>query len=96
MKFEPLHHWIKPVSGPLLISGPCGAESFEQVMTTAAQLKTLNKVSLFRAGVWKPRTRPNAFEGMGEEALKWLVEVTDQTNEEIAIATILTMVRRKS
>ncbi len=78
MKFEPLHHWIKPVSGPLLISGPCGAESFEQVMTTAAQLKALNKVSLFRAGVWKPRTRPNAFEGMGEEALKWLVEVKQE------------------
>lgn len=44
-------------------------------MLTARQLKDTNKVSLFRAGIWKPRTRPNAFEGKGEEALKWLQDV---------------------
>ena len=75
MQFDPLHTWLAPLSTPLLIAGPCGAESPEQLMRTAKGLKETNRVSLFRAGVWKPRTRPNAFEGMGEEALKWLVDV---------------------
>lgn len=75
MHFEPLQNWLPAPSGPLIISGPCGAETHEQVMRTAKELKALNKVALFRAGVWKPRTRPNAFEGRGEEALKWLQDV---------------------
>jgi len=79
MKFEPLHKWLPAGSSPLVISGPCGAESLEQLMRTALELKEINKVSLFRAGVWKPRTRPNAFEGRGEEALKWLAEVKKES-----------------
>lgn len=75
MEFDPIESWLKPVSEPLIISGPCGAESLEQVMTTAAGLKATGKVSLFRSGIWKPRTRPNAFEGRGEEALAWLQQV---------------------
>lgn len=75
MQFENLHSWLVPKSLPLLISGPCGAESLEQVMETAKGLHAINKVSLFRAGIWKPRTRPNAFEGRGEEALQWLTQV---------------------
>ncbi|MDI1355267.1 MAG: chorismate mutase [bacterium] len=75
MHFEPLSSWLPAPSEPLIISGPCGAESYEQVMRTARGLKALNRVALFRAGVWKPRTRPNAFEGKGEEALKWLQDV---------------------
>lgn len=78
MHFQPLHTWLPSVAEPLLISGPCGAETREQVLTTAAGLKKTNRVSLFRAGVWKPRTRPNAFEGKGEEALKWLAEVKSE------------------
>lgn len=75
MQFNAIETWLPACATPLLISGPCGAETFEQLMRTAQELKAINKVSLFRAGVWKPRTRPNAFEGRGEEALKWLQEV---------------------
>ncbi len=78
MQFAPLNTWLPSPSQPLVIAGPCGAESLEQVLTTAKQLRELNKIALFRAGVWKPRTRPNAFEGKGEEALKWLQEVKKQ------------------
>jgi chorismate mutase len=56
---------------PYIIAGPCGAESREQIMTMAAALAGM-KVQLMRAGVWKPRTRPGAFEGNGEAALEWL------------------------
>jgi chorismate mutase len=75
MKFEALNTWLPEIASPLLIAGPCGAESLEQVMRTAKELKETGKVSLFRAGIWKPRTRPNAFEGKGEEALLWLSQV---------------------
>lgn len=75
MHFPSIDTWLPAVSGPLLIAGPCGAESPEQLMLTAGQLKATGRVSLFRAGVWKPRTRPNAFEGRGEEALGWLEDV---------------------
>lgn len=59
---------------PMIIAGPCSAETREQLLSTAAALKPAN-LTLFRAGVWKPRTRPGSFEGNGEEALKWLQEV---------------------
>ena len=61
-------------SRPLIISGPCGAETREQVLETARLLSQQN-VQLFRTGVWKPRTRPDSFEGAGEQALEWLQEV---------------------
>jgi chorismate mutase len=62
-----------------IIAGPCGAETREQVLETAKQIAALNKVSVFRTGVWKPRTRPNAFEGAGNIALEWLKEVKATT-----------------
>ena len=58
---------------PFVIAGPCSAETRDQVMETAAALSTM-QVQLFRAGVWKPRTRPGSFEGNGEQALEWLQE----------------------
>jgi chorismate mutase len=67
-------------AGTFLIAGPCGAETEEQVLETAIQIAELNKVSVFRAGVWKPRTRPNAFEGAGSIALEWLKNVKQATN----------------
>src|SRR5688572_19887052 len=85
MRFEKLSSWITPVANPFLIAGPCGAESYEQVRTTAIQLKDTGVVSLFRAGVWKPRTRPNSFEGMGEEALVWLRELKEETGLKMAV-----------
>jgi len=64
---------------PFLISGPCSAETEEQVMSTASELAKIKEVSVFRAGIWKPRTRPNSFEGIGTEGLKWLRNVKQET-----------------
>ena len=64
---------FETMSGPVVVAGPCSAESRYQVMATAAALKSAGIV-LFRAGVWKPRTRPGTFEGIGEPALEWLSE----------------------
>lgn len=59
---------------PLIIAGPCSAETREQMLETAMQLKAGGRTDILRAGIWKPRTRPNSFEGIGEEGLAWLVE----------------------
>lgn len=63
---------------PLVIAGPCSAETEEQVMATATQL-TNKGVKIFRAGIWKPRTKPGGFEGHGEEALPWMQRVKAET-----------------
>lgn len=57
---------------PLIIAGPCSAESEEQLFAVAKGILEGGRIDLFRAGVWKPRTRPNSFEGLGETALPWL------------------------
>ena len=61
----------------MLICGPCSAESEEQVFSTAKQLKELVNPDFFRAGIWKPRTRPGTFEGIGEIGLEWLQKIQD-------------------
>jgi len=66
-----------------LILGPCSAESREQLFITAEALKDL-PISYFRAGIWKPRTRPGHFEGYGQEALAWLLEVKKAYNLPVA------------
>src|SRR5574344_1681190 len=63
---------------PLVISGPCSAETEEQVITTAKALAD-KKVKIFRAGIWKPRTKPGGFEGVGVDGLSWLQEVKQET-----------------
>jgi chorismate mutase len=68
-----------------VIAGPCSAESREQVLQTAAQIADSKKVQAYRAGVWKPRTRPGGFEGMGAKALPWLQEVQTTYNLPVAI-----------
>ena len=75
---------------PLIIAGPCSAESEEQILVTAKALAATGKVDIFRAGVWKPRTKPNTFEGMGEKALPWLVEARKATGLPIAIEVATT------
>ena len=57
---------------PLIISGPCSAETEEQVMATAKGLAATGKVDIMRAGIWKPRTRPGSFEGIGTKGLPWI------------------------
>ena len=79
LKIKKIEEWPLYKGRPLTISGPCSAESEEQVMDTARQLANLNRVDIFRAGIWKPRTRPNAFEGVGREGLKWLRDVKRET-----------------
>lgn len=68
---------------PFIIAGPCSAETEEQVLVTARELAS-NGIRIFRAGVWKPRTKPGGFEGMGETALPWLRKVKDSTGMLIA------------
>ena len=63
---------------PLVIAGPCSAETEEQVVQTAQALAEKG-CHIFRAGVWKPRTKPGGFEGVGEKALKWLQRVKKET-----------------
>ncbi len=78
-----LTEWINPFKRPLIISGPCSAESPEQLLNVAGKLKKLG-IPIMRAGVWKPRTRPGTFEGRGYEALQWLAQVKQQTGMMIA------------
>lgn len=72
MNFTPIHEWGLGLKAPLMIAGPCSAESPEQMDETLEGIAELD-VQIFRAGIWKPRTRPGAFEGMGSKALPWLV-----------------------
>lgn len=70
---------------PLIISGPCSAETEEQVMETAVRLKNTGKVDVLRAGIWKPRTRPGSFEGVGTKGLSWMVQARKTTGLPIAV-----------
>lgn len=64
--------WGLGLEQPLIISGPCSAETEEQVLTTARDVAKDSRVKVLRAGIWKPRTRPGSFEGIGEVGLDWL------------------------
>lgn len=79
LKNLPITDWKGYKGKPFLIAGPCSAESEEQMMETARQLADLKEICVFRAGIWKPRTRPNSFEGVGSEGLKWLRKVKQET-----------------
>ncbi len=68
---------------PIVIAGPCSAETEEQVMATARELAK-NGVKIFRAGIWKPRTKPGGFEGVGEQGLAWLQRVKEETGMLVA------------
>lgn len=79
----PVGEWdIFPEGRPLIIAGPCSAESEIQVMETARRLKDLG-IGVFRAGLWKPRTHPNTFEGVGAAGLKWLQRVKSELGMKI-------------
>ncbi len=70
---------------PLIISGPCSAETEEQVLATASQLAATGKVDILRAGIWKPRTRPGSFEGVGTKGLPWLQKAKELTGLPVAV-----------
>lgn len=86
---QPLAEWGLGLDSPLLIAGPCSAESEQQVLETAKALAIAGQVKVFRAGIWKPRTRPGGFEGAGEKGLKWLKRVKDETG--LLVATEVAM-----
>ena len=70
---------------PLIISGHCSAETEEQVMATAKGLAATGKVDIMRAGIWKPRTRPGSFEGIGTKGLPWLQQAKKETGMPVAV-----------
>lgn len=70
---------------PLIISGPCSAETEEQVIETATLLAKTGKVDMLRAGIWKPRTRPGMFEGIGTKGLGWLAQARKITGLPVAV-----------
>lgn len=80
----PLREWTGH-HGILVMAGPCSAESEDQVIWTAIELKATGKVDILRAGIWKPRTRPSTFEGKGNEALQWLVKAREVSGLKIAV-----------
>ena len=70
---------------PLIISGPCSAETEEQVLVTAQELAKTGKVDMLRAGIWKPRTKPGMFEGIGVRGLPWLLQAKKVTGLPITV-----------
>jgi chorismate mutase len=78
LQLEPITSWMK-VDRPVIISGPCSAETEDQMVATAKQIAATGKVHALRAGIWKPRTRPGQYEGAGEEGLKWLMRAKAET-----------------
>lgn len=80
---RPLQEWLNVSASPVVIAGPCSAETEQQVLKTAHMLNQLGSVQLFRAGIWKPRTRPNSFEGVGEKGLPWLKKVKEETGMKV-------------
>jgi chorismate mutase len=71
--------WISELGSPLVVAGPCSAESESQMLEAARRIKESNaNVSVFRAGIWKPRTKPNGFEGVGVIGLNWLKKVKEE------------------
>lgn len=81
-----LRQWLEDfkLSHPLVIAGPCSAETEEQMLDIAHQLKN-SDVSIYRAGIWKPRTRPGGFEGVGAIGLKWLQKAKEETGLLMAV-----------
>jgi chorismate mutase len=81
----PINNWLDNKAQPLVISGPCSAENEEQVISTAKQLAKIKNVKVYRAGLWKPRTRPNYFEGAGSKGLIWLQKAKKETGLKLAV-----------
>jgi chorismate mutase len=85
LNIQPLSNWINPGKQPLVIAGPCSAETEDQLVATAHLLAKTGKITALRAGIWKPRTRPGEFEGIGSVGLKWLDRAKQETGLPTAI-----------
>lgn len=85
LDIQPLNSWFTLKNKPLLIAGPCSAETEDQLVATAHLLAKTGKVSVLRAGIWKPRTRPGEFEGIGSIGLQWLKRAKEETGLPTAV-----------
>lgn len=81
---SPIDKWPFKISRPIIIAGPCGVESEEQIISTAKALGKLN-IQLLRGGIWKPRTRPDSFQGIGSVGLKWLKNAGLENNLPVTV-----------
>lgn len=81
--WQPIFGMADLTAEPFVIAGPCSAESEEQTLETARQLADAG-IKIFRAGIWKPRTKPGGFEGRGKDALQWLRKVKEETGMMVA------------
>lgn len=79
LDINPIKAWLPHIDNPLLIAGPCSLESEKQALDTARLLAEDKRVFVYRGGVWKPRTRPGSFEGVGSVGLSWLQKVREET-----------------
>ena len=78
-------NWLRKTEIPVVISGPCSVETEEQVIETCTRLKATGKVDILRGGIWKPRTRPGTFEGIGIKGLPWMQKVKEITGLPITV-----------
>ncbi len=85
ISITPSAKWLPRGGKPMILAGPCSAESEAQIMQVAEQLAQDDRVQLIRAGVWKPRTRPNSFEGKGADALPWIAKATERFGKPFVI-----------
>ncbi len=85
LEIAPLSSWVKTKSQPLVISGPCSAETERQLIDSCVAIAAIGKVSILRAGIWKPRTRPGEFEGIGAIGLEWLNSAKKETGLPTAV-----------
>jgi len=83
LQITPVSAWGFAFSAPIVIAGPCSVETQEQVMETALALKDA-RFDILRGGIWKPRTRPNSFEGIGSQGLKWLKDAGNAIGKPVA------------
>jgi len=86
-KMVPVQEWFPGLNleRPVVIGGPCSAETEEQVFETCTRLAKTGQVDVLRAGIWKPRTRPGTFEGIGSQGLQWLNKAKEATGLKVAV-----------
>ena len=82
---ESINKELSTRKSPIIISGPCSAETEEQLISTCKQLAATKQVDVLRGGIWKPRTRPGSFEGIGVEALEWMETAKKETGLKTAV-----------
>jgi len=86
MSILKIQQWFDNIGDrPVMIAGPCSAESEEQIKQTADSLSGACQPALFRAGIWKPRTRPGTFSGVGSKGLQWMIKVRQATGMRVTV-----------